>query len=95
MKKLKLSELNLGDAEILTRGQLKKILGGGGSDVGSGGGICTFQLNCMIGSGFQSGGTCTGESDPVYGCAPVEEACYEKASDWCDQQPGCSGCVPY
>lgn len=31
MKKLKLSELNLGSAEVLTREQLKKVLGDDGS----------------------------------------------------------------
>jgi len=41
MKKLKLSELNLGGSEVLTREQLKKVLGGTGSgsdDSGSGSG---------------------------------------------------------
>jgi hypothetical protein len=31
MEKLKLSELNLGNAEVLTREQLKRVLGGGPS----------------------------------------------------------------
>lgn len=35
MHKLKLSELNLSDAEVLTRDQLKKVLGGDGSGGGS------------------------------------------------------------
>ena len=39
MKKLKLNELNLGNAEVLTREELKKVLGGMGS--GSGGTNCT------------------------------------------------------
>jgi len=38
MKKLKLSELNLGKAEVLTREELKKVLGGLGSG-GSGGSV--------------------------------------------------------
>ena len=38
MKKLKLSELNLGNAEVLSREELKKVLGGMGSGGGSGDG---------------------------------------------------------
>jgi len=60
MKKLKLSELNLGDAEVLSRKELKKVLGGinsgsgGGSGTGgSGMGSCTET--CATGSnGSQS-----------------------------------------
>jgi hypothetical protein len=36
MKKLKLGKLNLSNAEVLTREQLKKVLGGDGSGGGSG-----------------------------------------------------------
>lgn len=48
MRKLKLSELNLGSAEVLTREQLKKVLGG----VASGGGQ-TWNCDC-VGGGSQS-----------------------------------------
>lgn len=49
MKKLKLSELDLGGAEVLTRKQLKKVLGG----------------HSALGSGGCAGGTCnnTNEAD--------------------------------
>lgn len=40
MKKLKLELQQFEGAEVLTRSQLKKILGGGGGEGGSGGGQC-------------------------------------------------------
>jgi len=43
MKKLKLEELNLGNAEVLSREELKKVLGGG-SGAGSGG-SCTVRCD--------------------------------------------------
>jgi hypothetical protein len=48
MRKLKLSELNLGSAEVLSREQLKKVLGGLSSDIGGCNGL---PEGCM--------GTCT------------------------------------
>ena len=45
MKKLKLRALELGATEILTREQLKKVLGGSGSGTGSGG---SGGLGCPV-----------------------------------------------
>lgn len=94
MKKIKLSELNLKNAEVLTREQLKKILGG----LSSGGGTCSFNINCIYdptcGDIQGSPGTCTGA--PVNGsCVPTEQLCYEEANAQCAQDPCCGGCVPY
>ena len=43
MKKLKLSLVNMQGTEILSREQLKKVIGGSG---GSGGGQCAFRMDC-------------------------------------------------
>lgn len=48
MRKLKLSELNLGSAEVLTREQLKKILGGGTDPTN------TIVCTCTAENGFQT-----------------------------------------
>lgn len=50
MKKLKLAALNLGAQEILTRSQLKNILGGSlGSEGSGGGGGCTQSFSsCCV-----------------------------------------------
>ncbi|TWF40644.1 hypothetical protein FHW36_104327 [Chitinophaga polysaccharea] len=48
MKKLKLTALDLGAKELLTREQLKNVMGGDGS--GSGTGSCTYTQNCANGS---------------------------------------------
>lgn len=69
MKKLKLSELYLGKAEMLSREQLKKVLGGNGSGSGSSGGqkrykccwdnypddcsVCSFGTYCTTGSSLK------------------------------------------
>jgi len=46
MKKLKLSELKLGDSEVLTREELKKVLGGMGSGgAGEGGQAACCWIN--------------------------------------------------
>jgi len=65
MKKLKLKALEFGATEALTRAQLKKVLGGGGS--GSGGGYCVFTSDCQ--SGFHCfNSTCV--PDTGSGCSP-------------------------
>jgi hypothetical protein len=52
MKKLKLQALQFGAKDILSRAQLKNVLGGDGSDGGSGsGGKCTGRCSSDIGSG--------------------------------------------
>lgn len=43
MEKLVLSKLNLGDAEVLTRDQLKKVLGGGSNIIQTTGGGRSWQ----------------------------------------------------
>ncbi len=58
MKKLKLSELNLSDAEVLTREELKKVLGGNGS----GGAYCSISSSCSLyitSLGITADGNCT------------------------------------
>jgi hypothetical protein len=48
MKKLKLDFQHLGNAEVLTRSQLKQIMGGDGGSGGGGGGMCwitTYDQN--------------------------------------------------
>lgn len=46
MKKLKLKALDLGANEVLSRAQLKNILGGDGSGGGSGNTTCTATADC-------------------------------------------------
>jgi len=56
MKKIKLEELNLGNAEVLSREELKKVLGGMGS--GSGSPLCdgtTCYTNWTCADGSDSG----------------------------------------
>lgn len=53
MKKLKLEELNLGSVEVLSREELKKVLGGLGSGGGSGDAGCLTQSG-----GCDEGGIC-------------------------------------
>lgn len=48
MKKLKLTALDLGAKELLSREQLKNVMGGDGS--GSGTASCTYTQNCANGS---------------------------------------------
>jgi hypothetical protein len=43
MKKLSLNALAFQKGEVLTRSQLKKVLGGSGSGTGSGRGVCNFH----------------------------------------------------
>jgi len=49
MKKIKLEELNLGNAEVLSREELKKVWGGIGSESGGGGGS---DVTCRINTDF-------------------------------------------
>ena len=48
MKKLKLMALKLGAKELLTREQLKNVLGGDGSSLGDGDGPCRVSLGCNL-----------------------------------------------
>ncbi|NLR78214.1 hypothetical protein [Chitinophaga eiseniae] len=48
MKKLKLTALGLGAKELLTREQLKNVMGGDGS--GSGTGSCDYTVTCAVGT---------------------------------------------
>lgn len=54
MKKLKLNELTLSSAEVLTREQLRKVLGGDGSG-GGGGNDCCLYTGCVGNDCFVSG----------------------------------------
>jgi hypothetical protein len=61
MHKLKLSELNFGNAEVLTREQLKKVLGGQSSDPGAPPQL--WYCNCTGGGSQGCDVTGTGESN--------------------------------
>ncbi|HVW99419.1 MAG TPA: hypothetical protein VHA52_03120 [Candidatus Babeliaceae bacterium] len=61
MKKLKLKALELGAMEVLTRQQLKSILGGDGSGSGSGNGCPSGEAPCIcnfVDEGCQVPTTC-------------------------------------
>jgi hypothetical protein len=53
MKKLKLSSLQMGAKELLTREQMKAVFGGSGDD-GSGGNKSVYVCSCSSGSGGTS-----------------------------------------
>ncbi len=97
MEKLKLGELNLGkNAEVLSREQLKKVLGGAGSGSGTNK-PCTFSISCVYEEGYHGDGSggCSGTADSNGNCFPAEQQCYEQANEHCDSQPHCVACVPY
>lgn len=76
MKKLKLSELNLSGAEVLTRDQLKNVLGGGTNMITTGGGNCGTVNNCSSGPcTFKDGGSGTcglyGGNTPTETCGCI------------------------
>lgn len=50
MKKLKFKALELGAKELLTREQLKQVMGGNDGSDGSGAGSCTYTQTCAGGS---------------------------------------------
>lgn len=89
MKKLKFSKLNLDDAHILSREELKHILGGDG--YGGGYGFCTINRPCSlyIGPGDTRQGVCNmfGGGSGVYMCGcETDYGVYEPTS-------GTSHCV--
>lgn len=62
MKKLKLKALELGAKEVLSRAQLKNVLGGAGSGSGSGSGSGTYDQcadECTTDAQCAKGTTCT------------------------------------
>lgn len=71
MKKLKLKALELGATELLTREQLKNVIGGSGSGSGAGGSgmsVCGVGPACrMISCTVKcpNGGTAQGECGPL------------------------------
>ena len=67
MKKLKFKALALGAKELLTREQLKQVVGGNDGSSGSGGGSCTFSFNCPDGSTI----SCT---SPNHDCGPLKNS---------------------
>jgi len=80
MKKLKLKALNLGASEVLTREQLKNIMGGDGSGGGSGGpGSCSDgcgpTVACPVNSPYCRDSECTdssGVTHYVTACSPTQ-----------------------
>lgn len=72
MKKLSLKALNLSGAEVLTREQLKKVLGGGPfvqqTTPGGGGGGTRCAIYCCP----DGGGGCTFEQDFNMSCSSSE-----------------------
>jgi hypothetical protein len=59
MKKLKLKALELGAGEVLTRAQLKKVVGGGACGKRSNGTFCRETLPVFV-SGVCIDGKCVG-----------------------------------
>lgn len=74
MKKLKLSELNLSNTEVLTREQLKKILGGVSASGGSGD-YCGISTSCSLYI-TQLGITVTGNCAWSMGIGGGDSQCY-------------------
>lgn len=64
MKKLKFKALELGAQELLTREQLKQVMGGNDGSGGSGAGSCTYTKNCS--SGSVSCTSATGDCSWIY-----------------------------
>lgn len=81
MKKLKLKALDLSAKEILTREQLKKILGGSDGGSGSGDGKCETKCKCPKGHIVRDGVTLPTIS--VYPCTvcKIEEGVSVTCSD--------------
>ncbi|WP_214229531.1 hypothetical protein [Pedobacter sp. B4-66] len=80
MKKLNLKDLTFQRGEVLTRSQLKNVLGGGGSSAsgsGSGSGYpvckdtCTTDSDC---TGTSAGLVC--KSHAVFECSNKPKGCY-------------------
>ncbi|UKJ07506.1 hypothetical protein [Solitalea lacus] len=63
MKKLTLKKLNVESSEVLTREQLKAVMGGGGSGSGT------------TGSGSSCGGTCKVDGNCATGCVCSQGTC--------------------
>jgi hypothetical protein len=72
MKKLKLNLQQLGNAEVLTRAQLKTILGG---EEGSGGTECAANCNPGFVSFDNCSGTCTATDDEGVKCGTEKKCC--------------------
>jgi natural product precursor len=93
MKKLKLKALELGAMEVLSRSQLKNILGG--SDENGSGSESNIQCHYTISNGtesFEASGSCA--SSDVSACASYASAACQTAasqagSDWSCVQTAC------
>lgn len=81
MKKLKLQTLQFGAKEVLTRDQLKKIMGGSGSGSGSGAGqcyySCTYTLNGSTQTVHSWGSACSSSTE----CSVTNTSCYSYGKD--------------
>jgi len=83
MKKLKLKAFNLNAKEMLTREQLRNVIGeagtstgGGGGAAGCGGGPCTLAVANPTGTGYTTyTGTCAGTATWV-GSVLANYSCY-------------------
>ncbi len=70
MEKLRLKAINLGAREVLTREQLKNVLGGSGETGSGAGGTCTVTVTCLKGATITcngSGANCHYENVSSYG----------------------------
>ena len=84
MKRLKLKELKVDNAEMLSREQLKKVLGGMGSDPGGGGSgsiICSYDYTDFMGTQINSGPGACGSTDFDTCMEYTHSACEEAASE--------------
>lgn len=79
MKKLKLKLQELNSPEVLTRQQLKNVLGGTG-------GVTTrhWIVKCTAKKGYHeiADGSCDG----------TQSGCQTTANNWCNQTEGCASC---
>lgn len=79
MKKLKLKMQELNSPEVLTRQQLKNVLGGSGTTTTKKYLVsCTAKPNYTI----ADPGSCTG----------TQSACQTTANNWCANTEGCASC---
>ena len=77
IKKLKMQELN--SPEVLTRQQLKNVLGGSGAATTK-----KYLVSCTARPGYvvQSPGSCTG----------TQSGCQTQAKTYCTNTEGCASC---
>lgn len=87
MKKLKLSELNLSEAAVLTREELKKVLGGDGSGGGGGTTCLVCATPGRVGCRYRQDPT----GDPTEACCEIYPAyCGQLTGNWGECTAGCT-----